>query len=187
MFEINNYKKRLFVLDNFYKNPDEIRDFALNQEYHEDIRFYKGLRSTKSFIAPGTKEIFESIIGEKILDFNSGANGVFQITSAENPQVYHCDAQKWAGMIYLSPHAPVISGTRTHISKSTGARDSQTELINHSFPTGFYDSTQFEVVDSIGNIYNRLVIFNGHMIHSAGPYFGTNMWNGRLIHLFFFS
>lgn len=187
MIQINkDFNKRLFVVDNFYNNPDEIRAFALQQEYLEDIRFYKGLRSVRPYRAPGTKEIFESIIGEKITNFEMGNNGVFQITSSENPQVYHCDSQKWAGMVYLSPDAPVESGTRTHVSKITGARSSDDNK-EGSFPTGFYDSTKFDIDISVGNRFNRLVIFHGHLIHSAGPYFGNSMWNGRLIHLFFFE
>lgn len=182
----NNPQKRIFVVDNFYANPLEIRDFALKQQYLEDTRFYKGLRSTRSFIAPGTKEAFENILGANIVDFSGGNNGCFQITSSENPQVYHSDGQTWAGIIYLTPNAPVESGTRTHVSKRNGSRSSD-EKVTGTFETGFYDSTQFDVDISVGNCFNRLVIFYGHLIHSAGSYFGNNMWNGRLIHLFFFD
>jgi hypothetical protein len=55
------------------------------------------------------------------------------------------------------------------------------------FKNGFYDSTEFEVVDVVGNVYNRLVLFNARMIHSASTYFGNNMENGRLFQLFFFD
>jgi hypothetical protein len=181
-----NSNKRLFVVDNFYENPDEIREFALRQEYLEDVRFYKGLRSVIPFRASGTKEAFENIIGQPIVQFDSGNNGCFQITSSENPQVYHCDEQTWAGIVYLTPNAPVKAGTRTHRSLRDWSRTGP-ETTPATFQTGFYDSHQFEIVDDIGNIYNRLVIFNGPMIHSAGPYFGNSMWNGRLIHLFFFD
>jgi len=51
----------------------------------------------------------------------------------------------------------------------------------------FYDSTKFDLVDSAGNVYNRLVIMDAHCIHSAGPYFGTSPETGRLTHLFFFD
>lgn len=184
MLKLNdNLDKRVFVVNNFYSNPEEIREFAYDQEYLENTKFYKGLRSTKTFLAPGTKEAFEAITGETIKKFDYDTNGVFQITSAENPQVYHCDAQKWAGMVYLTPNAPIESGTRTHRSKHTGGFTGEED----TFKTGFYDSTQFDVDISAGNVFNRLVIFNGQLIHSAGPYFGSNMWNGRLIHLFFWD
>jgi hypothetical protein len=56
-----------------------------------------------------------------------------------------------------------------------------------SFASGFYDSTKFHIADSAANIYNRLVIMDARMIHSAGAYFGNSKETGRLIHLFFFD
>lgn len=183
-----NQKKKLFVVDEFYENPDEVRNFALNLEYKEDLRWYKGLRSTKTFVPHGIKEVFQDIIGENI-DFtdDGGYNGVFQITTAKDPQVYHYDVQKWAAMIYLTPNAPIESGTRLHKSKLNGTRHSNELNVDDAFSYGFYDSTKFETVDSAGNIYNRLVIMDAKCIHSAGSYFGQNEHDGRLIHLFFFN
>jgi glycosyltransferase involved in cell wall biosynthesis len=188
-FKVNtNMKKRLFIVDNFYDDPDAIRQFALNLEFEADIRWYKGLRSTSKFKPAGLKEAFESIIGEKITVWDEHHfNGCFQITTADDPQVYHHDVQKWAAMIYLSPNAPIESGTRLHRSKISGARHAHDEGIDQAFSGGFIDSTKFDTVDNAGNIYNRLVIMDALLIHSAGPYFGTDTGTGRLIHLFFFD
>ena len=36
-FDLNsNQKQRVWIIDNFYKNPDKIRDFALKQYYWDD-------------------------------------------------------------------------------------------------------------------------------------------------------
>jgi len=56
-----------------------------------------------------------------------------------------------------------------------------------TFKTGFYDKTQFDEVDTVGNVYNRLVLFNARMIHAASEYFGTTKEDGRLFQLFFFD
>lgn len=180
--------KKLFVVDNFYSNPDEIRNFALNNvTYKEDLRWYKGLRSEQTYIAPGTKQAFESILGESISFDGHGFNGVFQITRSSDPQVYHFDIQKWAAMIYLTPDAPLQSGTRTHMSKINGTKHSSDPNVDDAFKGDFFDSTKFELVDNAANIYNRLVIMDARSIHSAGPYFGQTPETGRLIHLFFFD
>ncbi len=186
MFKINTYNKRLWVVDNFYQNPDKIRAFALKESYSDDNRFYKGMRTLKPYRHPDLKLVFEDIMSEEITDFEGNNNGCFQITSAENPRVWHCDGQKWAGMVYLTPDAPLRSGTRTHRSLRTGSRHAD-ENLGDAFAMGNYDSTQFEIADDIANIYNRLVLFNARMIHSAGPYFGNHYTNGRLIQLFFFD
>lgn len=189
-FYINtNGYKRLFVVDNFYSNPDEVRNYALTQvEYEEDIRFYKGLRSKTTYRPVGIKQAFENIIGQPITVWDEHCyNGVFQIVRASDPQVYHYDLQRWAAMIYLSPHIPAQSGTRTHRSLINGSRHQFDPGVDAAFNGDFYDSTKWEIVDSVGGIYNRLVIMDAQAVHSAGPYFGNDMATGRLTHLFFFD
>jgi glycosyltransferase involved in cell wall biosynthesis len=190
LFNFNIDKKpRLFVVDNFYSDPDAVRNFALTSvEYQKDLRWYKGLRSTKPYRQDGMKEAFEKIIGEKINNFEEhGFNGCFQLMMADDPQVYHYDNQKWAAMIYLTPNAPIESGTRLHRSNINGSRHSSDLNVDESFSYGFYDSTKFDVLDSVGNIYNRLIIMDAQCLHSAGPYFGNTKETGRLTHLFFFD
>jgi glycosyltransferase involved in cell wall biosynthesis len=188
-FMINkNSNKRLFVVDNFYADPDSVRNFALGVEFQEDLRFYKGMRSVQSYQPYGIIEAFESIIGQKITHFGEGSpNGCFQITTAQDPQVYHHDLQKWAAMIYLSPNAPLESGTRLMRTKNGQIGHMTDPRINEAFTGGFYDSTKFEIVDSASNVYNRLVIMDSQHIHSAGAYFGQGKEDGRLTHLFFFD
>ena len=180
--------QRLFVVDNFYANPDEVRNYALTQiEYEQDNRWYKGLRSKTVYRPEGTKEAFEYIIGQKIIDFESGYNGVFQIMMSPDQQVYHFDTQRWAAMIYLTPNAPIQSGTRLHKSRINNTRHRDDPEADMAFQGDFYDSTKFDITDSAANIYNRLVIMDAGCFHSAGPYFGNTMETGRLTHLFFFD
>jgi glycosyltransferase involved in cell wall biosynthesis len=182
-------QKRLFVVDNFYSNPDDIRNFALSQvEYKQDLRWYKGYRSTTHYHPQGIRESFEDIIGENITNFGGGTNGCFQLMLSSDPQVYHYDEQKWAAMIYLTPNAPIESGTRLHRAKSNSMiRHKLDSSIDEYFNGNFYDSTKWDIVDSVSNFYNRLVIMDAQCVHSAGPYFGDSFKNGRLTHLFFFD
>jgi hypothetical protein len=184
-------EKALIVVDNFYKNPDTIRAFAYQKEFKHNNTSYKGMRTSETFLFEGLKEEFESLIQEKITLWEEHQfNGCFQVTSAENQQVYHCDENHWAGVIYLTPDPPPESGTCLYRSKATGMKDGvevKSSLDNSTFSGGFYDSTKFDLVDKVGNLYNRLVLFKSTRIHSAGPYFGTNLGNGRLVHLFFFN
>jgi len=189
-FNINkNFNKRIFVVDDFYNDPLKIRDYALNAEFSPDIRFYKGLRTTKQHIVPGTKEEFEKIMGQKIVNFNEvyGMCGVFQICTAEDPLVYHYDNQKWAAMIYLSPDAPMDCGTHLLRHKNTHIRNANDPNSDQAFTGGFFDKTKFEIVDTVGSVFNRLVIFDARSIHAAAQYFGNSKETGRLTHLFFFD
>ena len=181
--------KRLWVVDDFYTNPDEVRNFALSVEYQEDIRWYKGYRSKEQYVSQEIQEMFENIMGMNLkpLKETHGMCGRFQICTAEEPIVYHVDSQKWAAMIYLTPNAPVECGTMLLKSKITGSRNSNDSYHEGTFSGGFYDKTKFEVVDIVGNVYNRLIIMDAQCIHAACQYFGQTKENSRLTHLFFFD
>jgi len=188
----NKQKQRVWIVDNFYDNPDEVRNYALGLNYFDDDG-YKGIRTRKQFFIEGTKERFETIIGEKITTWDipgNSMNGRFQSIWAGLPNVVHCDQQKWAGMIYLTPNAPFSSGTKIVANKKTKIyHGSQTDDILDIFPNQetFLDETLFEDVDVLGNVYNRLVIFDAQSIHVAGDYFGWDIPSGRLWHMFFFD
>ncbi len=49
------------------------------------------------------------------------------------------------------------------------------------------DLTKWTKIDTIGNIFNRLVLFNSNNFHMSMDYFGDSKENGRLFQVFFFS
>lgn len=189
-----NSKPTSWIVDNFYENPDQVREFALKQEYTEGGfgRGFIGRRTEQQFLFPGLKEKFEEIMGRKITEWEShGMNGRFQAAWAGEPLVYHCDSQKWGGMLYLTPDAPYQCGTTLYAHKQTKARTYYEEGWDAAWkdvPGDCHlDGTSFEPVDVLGNVYNRLVIFDASAIHSASEYFGTTKENARLWQMFFFD
>jgi hypothetical protein len=188
----SSYRKGFWVVDNFYQDPDAVRDLALKQEYHQGGlgRGYIGQRTFQQFLFPGLKEEFERIMGEKITRWEEhDMNGRFQFSMEGEPLVYHCDDQKWAAMIYLTPNAPYETGTGTYALKGTNITHSSHPEIMRCFRPGSQnlDKTIFEPVDVVGNVYNRLVIFNAGYLHAAKGYFGYSRENSRLWQMFFFD
>lgn len=187
-------KKSAWIVDDFYTNPDKVRDFALEQDYLEGGlgRGFIGRRTHKQFLFHGLKEKFEDIMSKRITQWEEhGMNGRFQIAWSGEPLVYHCDSQKWAGMLYLTPNAPYQCGTTLYAHKQTRARtyyDEGWDAAWKDVPGDCHlDGTPFEPVDVLGNVYNRLVIFDASCIHSASQYFGTVKENARLWQMFFFD
>jgi len=192
--------KDVIVVNDFYADPDLVRKYAMNNLEFKPSGYHKGERSQSRFILEGTKERLEQIIGKEIINWNHGgyANGVFQFCTADQPIVYHVDSQMYAGMVYLTPEAPPQTGTAMYRSKVTGiysfpgqeTRKGQ-EYVDTFKGTNsemnFYDGTQFEKIDDIGNVYNRLVIFNSSQLHAATEYFGDAIDNARFFHMFFFD
>ncbi len=199
--ELNSHvDKRFWVVDNFYQNPDTVREFALAQMYFEGEGAV-GWRTRKQFLFTGLKERFEQIMDMKIAEatpsgtgwFDAGINGRFQACIGGTPQVFHCDSQAYAAVIYLTPDAPPQSGTSFYRHKKTQVRhaseiDWSTDDSAKTFNgKTFMDPTPYERVDTVGNVYNRLVIFDGKLIHSGNDYFGWSIDSGRFFQIFFFD
>ena len=180
--------KTVWVVDNFYSDPYAVREYALKQDFKPEIEYFKGSRSLDQYFVPGTKEAFERIMGIKIREWEShGMCGRFQYCTAQDPLVYHNDGQTWAAMIYLNPDAPYCTGTSLYASKNGARRTSDPQYSDDVYAGGFYDETKFELVDSIGNVFNRLFIFDAQNIHAASKYFGQTKEDSRLFHIFFFD
>jgi len=194
-----NQDKGVIVVDNFYNDPDFIREWAIKSIQFSPSNYHKGERATERFSIFGMKEKLEQIIGKPIYNWNhnSYANGIFQFCTADQPIVYHVDNQTYAGMVFLTPDAPPNTGTSFYRSKVTGdysfdAEKRKTTNYVRAFQgknaeMNFYDGTHFEKIDEVGNVYNRLVLFDAKNIHAASQYFGDGIDNARFFHMFFFD
>jgi hypothetical protein len=200
----------LIVIDNFYSNPIEVRNMALSFEYKyigngdfiKGNYVYPGKR-TKSYANNEIKERIQKYIepfGGKITVFNISnnnddedqidSNGSFQITtSMERPRIHTDPDCTWAGVLYLTPDAPLSAGTIFHkfYDGTMCVKDSIIQKNINEITNSIYDKTKWETVDSIGNVFNRLILFKGNRFHSSGNYFGINNEDSRLFQVFFFS
>lgn len=190
----SDLKGTVWVVDNFYEDPHKVREFALQQEFFEGGigRGFIGRRTVNQFLFPSLKEKFENIMGKKITKWQEyDMNGKFQVAWSGEPLVWHCDAQQWGGMLYLTPDAPYQCGTTLYANKKTRARtyfDPGWDADWSNVPGDPHlDGTPWEPVDVMGNVFNRLVIFDASAIHSASEYFGTVKENARLWQMFFFD
>jgi hypothetical protein len=168
-----------------------------NLEYNPSD-YHKGKRSQTRFILDGTKEKLEKIIGREIINWNyeSYANGVFQYCVASDLPVFHVDSQMYAGMVFLTKDAPFETGTSFYSGKNTGKKRFDNfedySVFEDTFKgknaqANFYDSTNFDKIDEVGNVYNRLVLFDSKQIHAPSKYFGDAIENARFFHMFFFD
>jgi len=190
-----NFKSQntLWVVDNFYSDPHQIRDFALQQDF-EESDYHRGRRTRDQFVPVKIKQVFENIMCKKITNWTEsyGMSGRFQYCTAEDALVYHADSQQWAAVIYLTPDAPYNCGTSLIAHKKTGVRHCDDirigDVWRETAPTGLHlDSSPWEEVDVVGNVFNRLVIWDGHCPHAASKYFGFTKETSRLFHIFFFD
>jgi len=191
----------LIVVDNFYNNAIDTRNYILTQEFSVTGNF-PGKR-TISYANEHLKECIQTYIepfGGKITNFpipkpdNSDAgtiyNGAFQYTISRDRSWIHTDKwNNWAGIIFLTPDAPLSSGTAFYKFYDESMYEEDSLLKNNKDEVNrcSQDVTKWQLVDSIGNVFNRLILFNSHRYHMSMDYFGDNKENSRLFQVFFFS
>jgi len=197
----NKYSLDLIIIDNFYKNPDDIRNYALLQNFSETGSF-PGYRTKRSF---GNNELYQHLksylnnIGYNIIFFNMSIHSIgnckftYSIASHKAKSWIHKDtiptdifdnynienSIHMAGIVYLTPNAPFNSGTIFYEFDYENNKN-VTDIDKYTFNT-----TKWKKTDVIGNVYNRMILFNSQKYHSINKLFGTNKYNGRLTYNFF--
>jgi hypothetical protein len=81
----------------------------------------------------------------------------------------------WACLIYLSPDAPLAGGLKLWRNHDA-ARDFDWMTPSHNW----------ELVDDIGNVFNRLILVRGNLPHSGAAGWADQIEHGRLFQTFFF-
>jgi hypothetical protein len=183
------------IVDDFYSNPYEVREFALQQEF-EVIGNYPGYR-TKPFPSENAKRMIGDILrpfAGEITKWETEYTGCFQYTTAEDRSWIHSDSyNEWAAVLYLTPDAPISAGTGIFKHKESGMmkwshkmKELDPPIENPASKYGI-DYTKWEMVDRFGNLFNRLIIYRGTNFHVSLDYFGQDINDGRLFQVFFFS
>ena len=183
------------VIDDFYAEPDKVREFALNQEFKVRGN-YPGQR-TVSFLNDSLKKKLQDILypyAGNITDWGGEYTGSFQYTVAADRSWIHSDSTTdWAALVYLTPDAPLTAGTGIFKHKATGMMNwdyrNKSQEYQKTSPPGddFQDMTKWDMVDRFGNLFNRLVMYRADNYHMSLDYFGQDINDGRLFQTFFFD
>ena len=191
----------LIVIDNFYNNAYDTRKYILTQDFMVRGN-YPGQR-TISYANQHLKDIIQEYImpfGGKITEFpmpkedGSDASGIyngsFQYTTSRDRSWVHIDGfNNWAGVLYMTPNAPLSSGTAFYKFHNGTTCKRDMEILDNKSDTDKFsqDMTKWQLVDKVGNVFNRLILFNSNRFHMSMDYFGDTKENGRLFQVFFFS
>jgi hypothetical protein len=195
------------IIENFYDDPDAIREFALKQEYT-----YCDGRGDIEYVYPGgrSKDIFDldaalqkKICNKMISVFHNSEHDVMQWAISTNFQsvteeykegVIHTDQNTiFAGVLYLSPDAPLNSGTSLYrtgpnfdkkaYKAALADNDKSFRAGNHVIDTGHH--AMFEEIVRVNNVYNTLILYEGRHFHSANDFYGKTVADSRLTQVFF--
>jgi len=199
---------RVYIEENFYKDPNKIRNFAIKQEisYHN---YHPGMR-TQVYFNEEARDKIEKIMGSVI--YPTGNCYSFQYNMEKDVSWIHSDVIpgelikdtiigriQWAAVVYLTPDAPIDTGTVLYSDKKYNKRSvkdilfdnslnrSKAEQIVYELSNNSSDVSKWNDETKIGNKYNRIVIYDASYFHQANRYFGNSRENCRLIQVFFFN
>ena len=204
-------RKSVIVIDDFYEDPDAIRELALRQRWtRKEGATYPG----REAIVPGRdwsdararlrSEIDEPVDGpgEKDPPFPQGKFRLALASGAETRvDRVHVDQQRWSGVVYLSRDQDCRGGLALYRHRPTGSltwdeRWFMTHyghlylLPDEQFREGvlafFRDEEQFEQIGLIPMAYNRAILLMAQVFHGTGEVFGDREERGRLTQHFEF-
>lgn len=199
---MKNFVSPVTVVDDFFDNPQWVRDFALQQEFKPDPNnVWPGKRT--ELLERINKPLFDHTINRflslfydfKVTDVNWHATASFQLVDQRYDHGWvHRDMELITGIIYLNENTVINSGTTIYESKVEGTRLlNQTEKMkSFSQPDNAKDfenyrkenNNQFTESVVVKNKFNRLVSFDSHLYHAGNDYFGDKD-TGRLTLVFF--
>ncbi len=197
------------IVEDFYEDPDFIRKFALAQEYK-----FCGEQKNSAYGWPGSrtkdlfelnKSLFEEVCKKLVSVFHNtehdymrwAISSSFQSSTADyGGGVMHTDTNTiFAGVLYLTPNAPLNSGTslyRTNVTFDADKYQRALEVNDETYrsngkiaPTDYH--YMFDEVVRVNNVYNTLILFEGHSYHAANQFFGDTLENSRLTQVFFIN
>ena len=186
----------IIIVDNFYPNPDEVREKALKEFFFPGNKGKKNLFPGKR--TSGTrvqnwlylKNRYEEILNRKIVDFPvNNSNTAFTLGLEEtNLQgkphlnwVHHDNSQLseikekesggtgWASVCYLSPNARADHGTGLFRAKNNNSVF-KTKEMKIAPQAGFKEFWKpdgiFDLHTYAANIYNRLIMYPANYWHA---------------------
>lgn len=195
----------LFVIDDFLRDAEAVRERALGLNYSVPGR-YPGLNSTEKIHVEGLDHIISAMVHQPVHapwtpDFSHQNCRLSLASDNDKPARIHIDPSTWTGVLYLSRTEDSSGGTELYRHLPTGTDrvpmdpqtlnavgfSSYTDMEEEILKKDAFDRSKWELAVSIPARFNRLVLIQPHYWHTAGPGFGDNVENGRLVYLMFFK
>ena len=197
----------IIVIDDFYDDPWEVYQQAINAEYGHltDDPLYPGRNSLEDYYNEELHTKLNKILNSKVGPYDNTGNGHFRyaLEGQEGDISVHCDMTSgYSGIIYLTlpTHCHNKPGTNFYIHRQTGLdmvpNDGQILSYGYTKSEELYQGfvkndskteSSWEKYCTIKMKYNRLVLFNSRLWHSPDKSFGDRIENSRLVQLLFLT
>jgi Family of unknown function (DUF6445) len=194
----------MIIIDDFLRNPEVVREKALNLTYQVEGR-YPGLNSVEKINIEGLDRTVSQLVYEPVRapwtrDFSHASCRVSLASDNDKPARIHIDQSHWSGILFLSKPEDCQGGTEffRHLPTMTDhlpltpealretGYSSYEELRAEILDKDALDRSKWELTMTVPMRFNRLILLQPQYWHTAGPGFGDSIENGRLVYLMFF-
>jgi len=192
------------MVEDFYANPLEVRQAALSLGFpeHQGPRTFPGRNSAGPLLMPQLDEAVSTILGEPLRAQTLGTSfhGFCRSTLAgeEGRYLVHVDPSSlwWVGVCYLTLPEDCSGGTTFYRHRGLGldrtpTRQEEIEAVGvpgvaELLARDGRDPAAWEELMTIPMRFNRAIFYRPWLWHSAGPGFGDQPENGRMVQVFSF-
>lgn len=203
-----NLDKDIFIVDDFYNNPDAIRELALSANYpkFDAKRNFPGQESEKSYYTDRHTEEFENILNKKIsVEPDKFIYGKFRYSLVDDDArtKIHLDWNvDWTAIVYLSLNENIKGNLGIYRMKELNLDESPSNFVlkekfscdnikdfdaKYVMPIS-KNLNKWDIIYEIPIKYNRLVLFKGSKyFHAITEQFGNSIEDGRITQNFFFN
>ena len=194
--KIQKYANGIIIIDNFYKFPSKVRDFALQQNFKPHLSIYKTMCNDPNFVYKKHKtfvktleEIETKIISKSNWDANitMESNGYFQYLTKNDKPTIHTDAFLRSLIVYLSPYPPQNSGISFYKHNASGIFKEDSYEAGETVDPDLKKKEVWTSYFTCKNRFNRAIIFDGNLFHAGQGGFGSSKYNSRLFQTFFYK
>ena len=138
----------------------------------------------------GVSRLWSDAAGDaRFVDHNSAQ----MVGATESRSMPHTDAKdcRFAGVLYLSPGAPATAGTSFYRLRNPDGTlggnqcPPQCASLRDALGVPSLPMSAWQEDLAIANVFNRLVVYRGDLVHAATSYFGSDHRSKRLTIVFF--
>ena len=194
----------LIVVDDFFADALAFREAGLRLTYPEQDSMFPGCNSTDRLTIPGLDDYVSQLTGERLRPLPPpSSHAKFRLTLASDVgrAGVHTDPGYWSGILYLSRPEDCQGGTeffrhrRTNTDRRPMTDAEVTALGYKTYAESEHDILGRDTLDysaweptmTVPMRFNRLLLLRPWLWHTAGPGFGDNRENGRLVYLLFYA
>jgi hypothetical protein len=202
--QLTTANPNIIVIDDFYQDPQAVKQIALDSDYDSPgmqgskRANWAGSRSLQNHHPAGLSQYVSKLLGKQVRALPKKDHGFFRyaIPDDQATSFLHCDVDfdaqghssiDYSLVVYLSESVPDPEKNGTIFFKHQQLQCNRATLANSSLTASEQNKpSAWDVESVVGFAWNRAVLFDAALFHTAGTGFGSTKEDARCVQVFYF-